>query len=133
MAEVQNIVLFDGVCNLCNGFVQFFLKIDKRGKLKFASLQSDYGQALLAKHQLNQSDFDSFLFQQGDKLYDKSSASLQIVKTLGGFWTLLYALVIVPKPIRDAIYRFIAKNRYKWFGKEEACWLPKPEWKDRFI
>jgi predicted DCC family thiol-disulfide oxidoreductase YuxK len=129
----KKIVLFDGVCNLCSGSVQFILKRDRKNQFLFASLQGNYGQRILESHHLPKDNFNSFLLVEGDKLYTRSSGALRMLKHLGGGWGLLYAFIIVPKFLRDAVYNFIAKNRYKWFGKKETCWLPKPEWKERFL
>jgi predicted DCC family thiol-disulfide oxidoreductase YuxK len=127
------VVLFDGVCNLCSGAVQFFIKIDKNKTLKFSSLQGIFGQETLVKNNLNQEHFDSFIFLKNDKLYTKSDAALEIIKTIGGFWKALYVFKILPRPFRNWIYNRVAQNRYRWFGKKESCWLPTPELKSRFI
>jgi len=127
------IVLFDGVCNLCNGFVQFAIKHDKRAKLKFASIQSDAAQNLLAKHDRANQPLKTVILIEGDKLYEKSSAGLRILRHFGGAWQLFYILMIFPKFIRDIVYNFIANNRYKWFGKKNECWIPTPELKSRFL
>jgi predicted DCC family thiol-disulfide oxidoreductase YuxK len=129
----QKIVLFDGVCNLCSSSVQFILKRDKKNQFLFGSLQGNYGQENLKRFNLPQDEFNSFMLVEGDQLYTKSTGALRMLKHLGGGWQLLYAFIIVPKFIRDAVYSFIAKNRYRWFGKREECWLPKPEWKKRFL
>jgi predicted DCC family thiol-disulfide oxidoreductase YuxK len=129
----QKIVLFDGVCNLCSSSVQFILKRDKKNQFLFGSLQGNYGQENLKRYNLPQDEFNSFMLVEGDQLYTKSTGALRMLKHLGGGWQLLYAFIIVPKFIRDAVYSFIAKNRYRWFGKREECWLPKPEWKKRFL
>jgi len=129
----QYIILFDGVCNLCSSSVQFVLKRDKRNKFLFGSLQGNYGQQMLKKYYLPQNEFNSFMLLEGDKLYTKSSGALRMLKYLGGGWKLLYVFIIVPKFIRDAVYNFISQNRYRWFGKKEACWLPRPEWKKKFL
>jgi predicted DCC family thiol-disulfide oxidoreductase YuxK len=127
------IVLFDGVCNLCSSSVQFILKRDQKDQFLFGSLQGTYGQEMLKKFGLPQNEFNSFMLVEGEKLYTKSSGALRMLKHLGGGWKLLYAFIIVPKFIRDAVYNFIAHNRYRWFGKKEECWLPRPEWRSRFI
>ena len=129
----KKIVLFDGVCNLCSKSVQFILKRDKKNQFLFGSLQGAYGQEMLKKYELPANEFNSFMLIEGDKLYTKSSGALRMLKHLGGGWGLLYVFIIVPKFIRDGIYNWIAKNRYKWYGKMNECWLPKPEWKTRFL
>lgn len=127
------IILFDGVCNLCNRSVQFILKRDKKGYFHFTSLQSEAGQELLAENELPQADFNSFVLIENGKVYQKSTAALRVCRKLSGGWPLLYGFIIVPPFIRNAVYSWIARNRYKWFGKKEACMLPKPEWKERFL
>jgi predicted DCC family thiol-disulfide oxidoreductase YuxK len=129
----DKIILFDGVCNLCNGLVQFIIKIDKKEVFKFSSLQSDFGQRILLENNLDTKDLNSFIFLDQGKLYHKSTAALKMYKAIGSFWQLLYIFIIVPRPIRDWIYSLIANNRYKWFGKQESCWIPTPELKSRFI
>jgi predicted DCC family thiol-disulfide oxidoreductase YuxK len=129
----RKILLFDGVCNLCNGAVQFVIKRDKNARLKFASLQSEAGQKLLKEFHLPENEFESFVFIDGDKAYTKSTAALQVAKNLGSFWKTFYAFIIIPKPIRDFAYSLIAKNRYKMFGKRESCMIPTPELKSRFL
>jgi len=109
------ILLFDGVCNLCNSTVQFTIKRDAKRKFKFASLQSQSGQALLKKFGLPLDDFDSFVLIHGDNYFLKSSAGLHVLKELGGVWQLFYVLIIFPRPLRDFIYGIIAKTRYKIF------------------
>jgi len=129
----KKIVLFDGVCNLCSKSVQLILKRDKKQQFLFGSLQGAFGQEMLKKYQLPANEFNSFMLIEGDKLYTKSSGALRMLKHLGGLWSLLYVFIIVPKFIRDGIYNWIAKNRYKWYGKMNECWLPRPEWKARFL
>ncbi len=129
----KSIVLFDGVCNLCNNAVQFIIKHDSDGHFLFASLQSAIGQELLRKYQLPTQNFDTFILVEKKDCYDKSTAALRIAKKLQGFWKWSYVFMIVPKCIRDALYTRIAKNRYKWFGKKEQCWLPSVELKQRFL
>ncbi|MHA4809382.1 thiol-disulfide oxidoreductase DCC family protein [Flavitalea flava] len=126
-------ILFDGVCNLCNGSVQFILKRDKSGRFRFASLQSDAGQAILQKFGLPPSHLNSFILIENEKVYTRSLAALRVLEHLGGGWSLFYSLRIIPAFIRDGIYNWVSRNRYRWFGKQESCLLPKPEWKDRFL
>lgn len=125
--------MFDGVCNLCSSSVQFILKKDKKDQFLFGSLQGAAGQLYLQKYQLAPNSFHSFMLIEGDKLYTRSSAALRMLKHIGGPWGWLYACMIVPRFIRDAVYNFIAKNRYKWFGKKEACWVPTPALKEKFL
>lgn len=132
-AFTQAVLLFDGVCNLCNGTVQFVIKRDPRAKFRFAALQSKAGQALLKKFQLPQDDYDSFVFVEGEQFYLRSTAGLKVLKGLNGLWPLLYGFIIIPRPIRDFFYRWIAKNRYRWFGKKEQCMIPTPDLQKRFL
>jgi predicted DCC family thiol-disulfide oxidoreductase YuxK len=127
------ILLFDGVCNFCDGTVQFVLKHDKKAVFKFASLQSDAGQQILSHHSLPLSDFDSFVYVDADRVYLKSAAALHVLKELGGLFRLTFLFIVIPRPIRDYVYSLLAKNRYKWFGKKESCTLPSPEERDRFL
>jgi predicted DCC family thiol-disulfide oxidoreductase YuxK len=127
------IVLFDGVCNLCNSSVQFILKRNKKNRFVFGSLQGKTGQSYLQQFNLPATAFNSFMLIENGKLYTRSTAVLRMLKHLGGAWQLLYAFIIIPAFIRDAIYNFIARNRYKWFGKQESCWLPTPELKSKFL
>ncbi|MEK3807388.1 thiol-disulfide oxidoreductase DCC family protein [Metabacillus sp. SLBN-84] len=129
----SKILLFDGVCNFCDGTVQFVLKHDKKEAFSFASLQSEAGQSLLRKHGLPLEDYDSFVYLDEEKVHTKSTAALRVLKELGGIYRALYFLIAVPKPIRDAVYMMIAKNRYKWFGKKDACTLPSKEVRKRFL
>lgn len=127
------VVLFDGVCNLCNGAVQFIIKHDKKNIFKFSSLQSDFSQDVLTKNNLSITDFNSFLLLEDQKIYKRSTGALTIVKHLNGLWPLLYGFIIIPPFIRNAIYDWIAKNRYRWFGKKDACLIPTSELKEKFI
>ena len=133
MAAAPPIVLFDGVCNLCNGSVQFLLKRDREGRFRFAALQSDTGRSLLAEHGLDPNALSSVVLIEDGKIWQESSAALRIARYLPGAWKLLRVFAAVPRPLRDAVYRWIARNRYRWFGKTETCWLPTPELKARFL
>ena len=127
------ILLFDGVCNLCNSLVQFVIKRDTKGIFKFAPLQSDIGQALLKKLDLPTDDLSSFILIHDDKYFLKSSAGLHVLKVLGGFWKMCYVFIIFPPPWRDFIYDIIAKTRYRIFGKRNACMIPTPDIAQRFL
>jgi predicted DCC family thiol-disulfide oxidoreductase YuxK len=129
----QPILLFDGVCNLCNGAVQWILKRDRQERFRFASLQSDVGQQLLEQYGLTDPNLDSIVMVQDDRFYTHSDVPLEVARQLGGFWQLGYIFKVMPRSVRDTVYRFIAKNRYRWFGKEESCWLPQAKWKARFL
>lgn len=127
------IVLFDGVCNLCNGSVQFLLKRDPQGLFRFASLQSEAGRSLMRRHGLDPEALSSVVVIDDGRVWRESSAALRIARYLPGGWKLLRVFAVVPRPLRDAVYRLIARNRYRWFGKQETCWLPTPELKGRFL
>jgi len=129
----KKVILFDGVCNVCDGFVQFILKRDKKGLFYFASLQSDIAQQLLAKHQVQVKALSTVVLIDGDKVYTHSDVPLIVGKELGGICSLFYILKILPKKIRDVGYDWFAANRYRLFGKKEVCMLPKREWHSRFL
>lgn len=127
------IVLFDGVCNFCNASVNFVIEHDKAGYFKFAPLQSEIGEELVAKHQIDTADTDSVIVVENDRTYTHSSAALRIAKQLDGIWSWTYAFIVVPKPIRDLAYRIFAKYRYRMFGRQDACMMPTPEIRARFL
>ena len=131
--KTRKIILFDGICNLCNQSVQFVIEHDSKNQFRFASLQSDFGQDFLKKNKLEATQFDSIVFIEDDQFYTKSSAALKIAKYLDGITSWLTIFMIIPKPLRDIVYSFIAKNRYRWFRKNESCWLPTPELKAKFL
>jgi predicted DCC family thiol-disulfide oxidoreductase YuxK len=127
------ILLFDGICNLCNGLVRFVIKRDGAGKFKFASLQSEIGQSWLKRFGLVQVEFESFVMIRGDRHYSKSTAALKMLKELGGVWKIFYMFIIIPRAVRDFFYDLIAKSRYRIFGKRDECMIPTPELKERFL
>jgi predicted DCC family thiol-disulfide oxidoreductase YuxK len=127
------IILFDGVCNLCNGAVQYLLKHDKKRAFLFASLQSETGKRILAEHGLPRNQLESIIYVSGNTSLQKSDAILSICKELGGWFKLLTIFSVIPKTIRDSAYDRIATNRYKWFGKQDHCMIPTPELKRRFL
>lgn len=131
--ETSKIILFDGVCNLCNSSVQKVIKNDSKNIFKFASLQSDFGQRFLNENQLNSEEFDSIILIDGDQFYTSSDAALRIGKELKGIYKISSFLLWIPKFIRDGVYRIISKNRYRWFGKQNTCWIPTKELQDKFI
>ncbi len=126
----MRIILFDGICNFCDASVQFIMKRDN-GAFTFASLQSDIGQELVIRHNLQ--GIDSLVLIEEDQAYTKSTAALRIAKRLKGLWSLLYIGIIIPKLLRDPLYEMFAQNRYKWFGKKAACMLPTKEERARFL
>lgn len=133
MANESPILLFDGVCNLCNGFVQFILQRDKEGVFRFASLQSEAGRELLVQHGLDPDSLDTVVLIEDDKAYIQSDVPLRVAPRLDGFWGWVGIFQFLPRALRDRIYRWVAANRYRWFGKREECMLPRPEWKERFL
>ena len=132
--ENKKIVLFDGVCNLCDDAVQRIIKHDKKDTFRFASLQSDFGKELVAERGLDPEELDSIiLIDPGVAYYKKSTAALEISRDLSGGYSLLKNFLFIPESIRDGVYDFIANNRYKWFGKKEQCMIPTPELKAKFL
>jgi len=130
----MNIVLFDGVCNFCNATVLQIIKHDKQNKIKFASQQSAIGKQLLSENSVANSHLETLFFiSQENKIYSESDAVFEIIKLLNGWPKIILVLKIIPKFIRDFVYRIIAKNRYKWFGKTENCRVPSQEIKDKFL
>lgn len=129
----QPIVLFDGVCNFCNGTVQFILARDYEEKFRFAPLQSSAARELLEDCSLPGGRVDTIVLADGEKCFVKSTAALRIARELSGLWPILYVFVIVPRPLRDWFYDAFAKRRYSWFGKRESCFVPSEELKARFL
>lgn len=127
------IVLFDGVCNFCDGFVNFVIEKDKKNVFKFAPLQSESGKQLLEKYKIDPAVTDSVVMIENEKAYTHSSAGLRVMKNLGGIYALSYAFIIVPKFIRDFFYKLFAKYRYRLFGKKDACMIPTPEIRAKFL
>ncbi|WP_245699654.1 thiol-disulfide oxidoreductase DCC family protein [Paenibacillus glacialis] len=127
------VVLIDGVCNLCQSATRFIIRHDPTGRFHFASLQSNTGKMLLAKSGLSTEVMNTIVLIENGKYYTKSTAALRISRHLKFPWPLIYALIIVPKFIRDVAYRYIARHRYRWFGKSDQCMLPSPELRDRFL
>jgi len=129
----SEVILFDGVCNLCNGFVQFVIERDPHARFKFAALQSAAAAALLNGHRKLEPLPDSIVLVEDGHLYAQSTAALRVARGLGLPWSLAYAFVIVPKPLRDVVYAWVARNRYQWFGRRDACMVPTPELRARFL
>lgn len=127
------IILFDGVCNFCNGAINFVLKQDKKKIFRFATLQSEAGQKILQQYHLATNDFESFVLIDKEKVYTKSSAALRALNQLPWYWKETQILWIVPAFIRNAIYDVIAKNRYQWFGRKDQCMTPTSEIRSRFL
>lgn len=133
LSGAEPIILYDGICGFCHWSVQFIIKHNKKGTIKFAALQSETGQELLRKFHLPKNHLDSLVMIRNNKAYTKSAAVLQVCLELGGYWKLFYGLIMIPKPIRDGVYSFIAKYRYHMFGKMNYCQLPPPHVKKRFL
>ncbi len=132
-ADSGHIILFDGVCNLCNCAVQYVIRRDVKGLFKFASLQSEAGKALLVKSGLPANYLKSFVYLHNNRFYTQSTAALKVARQLKGPVRLLYSFMIVPEFIRDFVYGLISRNRYRMFGSKEACMAPSPGLKQRFI
>jgi predicted DCC family thiol-disulfide oxidoreductase YuxK len=129
----SDILLFDGICNLCNRMVRFIIKRDSNGKFKFASLQSEVGRQWLMRFDISGNELESFILIQGDKYYIKSTAALRMLRELGGIWKIVYIFIWFPRPLRDIFYDVVAKSRYKIFGKRDACMVPTPDLQARFL
>ena len=123
------VILFDGVCNLCSGSVQFVIERDSRKHFRFASLQSAVGEKFLG----SRDQLETMVLVVGDKIYRKSTAALLIAKRLDGAWPLVSVLLVIPRFLRDAVYDWIGRRRYRWFGKRAECWVPSPEHSERFL
>jgi predicted DCC family thiol-disulfide oxidoreductase YuxK len=139
MSTAGPILFYDGVCGLCNTLVQFLLKHEKHGRLRFASLQSDFAEKVLRRHGFDPKDLDTLHVvenyeQPNERLLQRSDAVLRAGRELGGHWSVLAAIAkIVPRSVRDIAYRFVAQNRYRVFGKYETCMLPDPDQRSRFL
>ncbi len=127
------IMLFDGECNLCVGAVQFFIKENDKKNILYASLQGNYGQTFLQKNKLDNQHFQTFIFFENQNIYTKSTAALKALLHLKWHWKIFYILIIIPPFIRDYVYNFVSKNRYKWFGKKKSCWIPNESLNKLFL
>jgi len=127
------LILFDGVCNFCSGVVRFVIARDPNGRFRFAPLQSDAAAARLQKFAGVSSNLDSIVLIEGDRLFTRSAAALRIARRLRSPWPLAYLLMAVPRPLRDWVYDFVARRRYRWFGRSDTCLVPTPELRDRFL
>ncbi|HET7288614.1 MAG TPA: thiol-disulfide oxidoreductase DCC family protein [Pyrinomonadaceae bacterium] len=139
MADSNPIILYDGVCGLCNSLVQFLLKHDRQGRLRFASLQSDFAAKVLQRHGFDPKDLDTVHVienyeQPGERVLQRSDAILRAGRELGSFWSVSAAAAnVIPRALRDVVYRFVARNRYRVFGKYDTCMLPEPNQRSRFL
>lgn len=131
--EEKAIILFDGICNLCNGAVQFIIKHDPKAYFKFSALQSEFSKDYFQKHRKNEERMGSLILLEHGKVYHQSTAVLKIVRHLSGGWKFFACFLVVPRFIRDWVYEIIAKNRYQWFGRREKCMVPEPGVQDRFL
>lgn len=127
------IIVFDGVCALCSGWVRFLLRHDREARYRFAAMQTPSGRALLVAHGLDPDDPSSFLLIDGERAWKDSDAIRRVVGGLGGVWRGVHVLALLPRGLRDRVYRLVARNRYRWFGRNETCFLPTPEQRARFI
>ena len=130
---MNNIVIFDGVCNLCNWSVRFIIERDSRGIFKFASAQSEIGEIFLREYGFQLSEPESVILLKNGQVHEKSSAALKIAAELDGIWQYLAVLRLIPHPIRDFVYDWIAQNRYRWFGKRDQCMMPTETLQERFL
>ncbi len=126
-------MLYDGVCALCNGLVSFVIRHDPRGVFRFASLQSPIGKQYLAMAGLPENELDTFIYAENGRFFTKSTAALKVLNRLDGLWPMFYPLMIVPKVLRDGAYNFIARHRYRWFGKFDSCVIPKTDVRERIL
>ncbi|MBD0776439.1 thiol-disulfide oxidoreductase DCC family protein [Maribacter sp. ANRC-HE7] len=134
MEDTKKIVLFDGVCNLCNRSIQFIIRHDKKDEFRFATLQGDLGKQLVKERHIDTETVDSIiLIEPGVAYYTKSTAALKIGISFGGAWKMLTVLELIPSSLSDIVYDFIARNRYQWYGKKDACMIPTPELKSKFL
>jgi len=130
---MPSVVLFDGVCNFCNASVNFVIDRDPSARFKFGALQSEEGIRVLSELGMTSDYLESIVLVEDGNVYRDSTAALKIAKKLTGLWPLMYGFIVVPAPIRNVVYRFIARNRYRWFGKMDSCRIPTPDLKARFI
>jgi predicted DCC family thiol-disulfide oxidoreductase YuxK len=127
------VILFDGVCNFCNAGINFIIKQDKKRRFRFAALQSAAGKQLLQHYGLPTKDFESFILIENGKVYQRSAAGLKVYGKLSWYWRWTQVGWVAPRFLRDAVYNFIARNRYKWFGKREECMIPTADVRSRFL
>ena len=129
----ERVIFFDGVCNFCSFWVKFVIRRDPQGEFRFAPLQSPQGREACRALGLPEEPLQSVILKEEGRYFTQSTASLRILRRLTGFWPLTYAFIVVPAPLRDLVYRFIASHRYRWFGREESCFVPTPEIRSRFL
>jgi predicted DCC family thiol-disulfide oxidoreductase YuxK len=127
------VILFDGVCNLCNGFVQFVIARDPAGRFRFGPLQSAAAQRLIATSQIGEHGPDSVVLVEDGRVWTRSTAALRVVRHLHRPWPIAYGFIVVPRPLRDWVYDTVARNRYRWFGRRDVCMVPTPDLRKRFL
>ncbi|MDO3681438.1 thiol-disulfide oxidoreductase DCC family protein [Paenibacillus ehimensis] len=132
-AERHPLVFYDGVCGFCQRVVQFIIPRDRSAIFRFVAIQSETGSRLLRRHGLDPAELNTFVLLEQGRVYTRSTAGLRVLRRLDGAWPLLYALIVVPRPVRDLVYKWIAANRYRFFGKSDSCMLPPPEVRERFL
>lgn|SRR5512147_918558 len=132
-AKHERVIVFDGICNWCNAWVNVTIDHDPDAKFKFGTLQSQPAQQLLKELCLPAKDFETFLLLEQGHVYTKSTAALRIVRDLSGFWPFFYLGIMIPRPLRDALYDYIARHRYEWMGKSKTCRVPTPTEHGRFV
>ena len=132
-AKYERLILFDGVCNWCNAWVNFAIAHDPAGQFKFGMLQSEQAQHILRDLNLSATDYQTFLLLEEGHVFTKSTAALRVIRQLSWWWPLYYACVLVPTPIRDVVYDFVARHRYRWMGRTATCRVPTREERDRFV
>ncbi|HMO62098.1 MAG TPA: thiol-disulfide oxidoreductase DCC family protein [Ferruginibacter sp.] len=131
--KVHPVILFDGVCNFCDSTINLVIRRDKKHRIKFAPLQSMAGSQLLQQYGIDENAMDSFVFIENGKAYTKSTAALKVSRYMNRLWPLMAVFFIVPRPVRDAVYDYVAARRYKWFGKKDQCMIPTPDMRSRFL
>ena len=129
----DNLILFDGVCNLCSALVQFVIRHDREAKFRFAAIQSEIGREIYQSHGLDPADLQTFVFIADGKVVLRSDAAIEVVSRFGGAWRIFAIFRLVPRVARDFVYSTIARNRYRWFGRKEVCMIPTPEIDERFL
>ncbi len=132
-ARHERVIVFDGVCNWCNAWVNITIDYDPHAKFKFGMLQSEPAQQILKELRLPAEGFETFLLLEQGHVYTKSTAALRVLKQLSGFWPFFYLGIVIPRPLRDALYDYIARRRYEWMGKADTCRVPTPADRDRFV
>jgi predicted DCC family thiol-disulfide oxidoreductase YuxK len=132
-ADRHEIVLFDGVCNFCEASVNFIIKHDRKARFRFAPLQSEVGAEIQRRYNLDPSALDTLVLVERGKLYTKSTAALRVARRLSGVYPLFYAMIVVPPFVRDFLYDWFARRRYRWFGRKDECMAPTADMRERFL